>query len=205
MAAQDLLRAAARAAGWAAEYEVRGFGWIADVLCAKNGCLIALEDQLVGNQDLVVRTENYRRSGVRVAWFTPRLRRRTISRLIGTIPIFDVDEIDTVVPQLLAACKPLPRTVRSKQTCSSCGCPVSTVGTFWCWSCWLRFTTPSMSSVAPSAGHDGQVAHPLVHLTDWNRAREQRYTEWEERMRAFAELAGAHKGTGLSGAARFRR
>ncbi len=183
MAAQDRLREVARAAGWSAEFEVRGFGWIADVLCASGDCLIALEDQLACNdQALIERTENYRRSGVHSAWFTPNLRRRKISRLIGTIPVFDVDEIDTVVPQLLAACTPLPRTVESAYLCSLCDCPVSTVSTFWCWSCWFRFTRPSMSSAVRFAAPTGQITRPYIHLTDWNRAREQRWAEWEARM-----------------------
>jgi hypothetical protein len=200
MAAQDLLRAAARAAGWAAEYEVRGFGWIADVLCTNGNSLVALEDQLVDNRTLVDRTENYRRSGVRTAWFTPKLRRRKISRLIGTILIFDVDEIDIVVPQLLATSRePIPRTVESVRRCGGCLCPISTVSTFWCWSCWFKFTTPS----------SGQLTHPRIHLTDWNRKREIAQALWQDKMktlereRYFAEQAEAHKGTRLSGAARF--
>ena len=178
---QSHLRAAAHAAGWSAEYEVRGFGWIADVLCVSGENLVALEDQNVDNHTLVDRTERYRESGVRVAWFTPKLRKRTISRLIGTVPIFDVDEIDSVVPQLLMACKPLPRIVKSRQVCSLCGCPVSTMSTFWCWSCWFRFTTPSMSSAAPRMSHGGQVTRPFIHLTDWNRVREQHRVDDFER------------------------
>jgi hypothetical protein len=179
--AQTRLRETARAAGWLAEYEVRGFQWIADVLCTNGDALVALEDQLVDDRSLVKRTERYHRSGVRVVWFTPRLRRRTISRLIGVVPIFDAEEIEAVVPRVLFEYRePLPREVQSACRCELCGCPVSTIATFWCWNCWLRFTAPNSA----------RVARPYRHLTEWNSKRE-RARQREER---FAEIASAKRG-----------
>ncbi len=172
MTTQEQLRQAARAAGWLAEYEVRGFGWVADVLCVSGDRMVALEDQLVDNRTLLDRTERYRQSGVHVAWFTPNLRRRKIARLIGTIPIFDTAEIEAVVPEFLAASTALPCTAEGvRRRCERCGAPVGTVSTYWCWSCWFRFTTPS----------SGYIAHPHIHLTDWNRARERQQAEEQER------------------------
>lgn len=172
---QTRLRAAARTAGWLAEYEVRGFQWIADVLCTNGDALVALEDQHVDDGSLVARTERYHRSGVHVAWFTSKLRSRTIARLIGVIPIFDADDIDAIVPRVLHEHNaPLPRNVQGTKRCDLCLCPVSTVATFWCWNCWLRFTAPNSA----------QLARPYKHLTEWNRRREER----------FAEIASAKRG-----------
>jgi len=56
MTAQERLRVAARAAGWLAEYEVRGVQWIADVLCTNGDALVALEDQRVDSRDRVRET-----------------------------------------------------------------------------------------------------------------------------------------------------
>lgn len=186
MNAQERLRAAARSAGWSAEYEVRGFEWIADVLCVSGNRFVALEDQRVDNGTLVDRTERYRRSGVAVAWFTPNLHRRTISRLVGVVPVFDAAEIDTVVPQVLATAISLPCKIDTCSRCELCGYPVSTIASMWCWSCWFRFTLPP-----------GKLVRPYVHLTDWNRRQ-------EEREAHFAELAAAKKDAGLGMAGQFR-
>lgn len=169
MTAQARLREAARSAGWLAEYEVRGFQWIADVLCTNGDALVALEDQLVDDKTLVARTEKYRRSGVHVVWFTPLLRTRTISRLIGVIPIFDADDIESAVPRLLAARRePILCSVETRHRCELCRYPVSTIATFWCWNCWLRFTAPN----------SGRIVRPYRHLTEWNIARERERESW---------------------------
>lgn len=174
MIAQERLRAAARAAGWLAEYEVRGFEWIADVLCVSGDRFVALEDQRIDNRTLVNRTERYKRSGVHVAWFTPKLRRRKISHLIGVVPIFDANEIETVVSQILTAAGPLPCAIDARRRCELCTYPVSTISSFWCWSCWFRFTAPNT----------GQLVQPYIHLTDWNRIREMEWAAWQERMKS---------------------
>jgi len=70
--AKDIIVKAAVAAGWHAEPEVRGDGWVADVLAHNDkGHKVAFEVQwsAQGDADFARRQERYAAAGVRCAWF----------------------------------------------------------------------------------------------------------------------------------------
>lgn len=69
--AKDIIVRAAVAAGWDAEPEVRGDGWVADVLATKGTVRLAFEVQWSNQNDADYerRQDRYRRDGVRGAWF----------------------------------------------------------------------------------------------------------------------------------------
>ncbi len=70
--AKTIIIEAATAAGWSADPEVRGDGWIADVLAERDGHKIAVEVQWSAQtrDEYVSRQERYAGTGVRCAWFT---------------------------------------------------------------------------------------------------------------------------------------
>lgn len=168
MNVQTRLRAAARAAGWAAEYEVRGPGWIADVLCRLGDAFVALEDQKVDSTDLPARSDRYLRYGIRTAWFTHRLHSRKIRNLIGTVHIFDAADVETVVPKLLHRwMRVLPVTAPPTHAACECGAAIGTLATLWCWRCWFRFEQPN----------GPRLARPFIALEDYNKGREEAYLQ----------------------------
>lgn len=69
--AKDIIVKAAVAAGWDAQPEVRGDGWVADVMATKGGVQIAFEVQWSNQSDADFehRQDRYKRDGVRGAWF----------------------------------------------------------------------------------------------------------------------------------------
>lgn len=69
--AKSIIIRAARAAGWEAEPEHRGDGWVADVLATKGGRRVAFEVQWSAQspEEFASRQERYADSGVRCAWF----------------------------------------------------------------------------------------------------------------------------------------
>lgn len=69
--AKDIIVKAAVAAGWDAEPEVRGDGWVADVLATRGQHKVAFEVQWSNQSDAdyAHRQSRYKRDGVRGAWF----------------------------------------------------------------------------------------------------------------------------------------
>lgn len=69
--AKDIIVRAAVAAGWDAEPEVRGDGWVSDVLATRGNVRIAFEVQWSNQSDADFehRQARYQRDGVRGAWF----------------------------------------------------------------------------------------------------------------------------------------
>lgn len=69
--AKSIIIRASRAAGWEAEPEYRGEGWVADVLATRGGSRVAFEVQWSPQapEDFVSRQKRYADHGVRCAWF----------------------------------------------------------------------------------------------------------------------------------------
>ena len=93
---KSLIANAATEAGWIVKTESRGISaageeWVADVLCKKGKSQVALEVQLsaIPYSEIAARTEKYRRSNVRVAWFADELKFKDWhARSKKIIPIF---------------------------------------------------------------------------------------------------------------------
>jgi hypothetical protein len=86
--AKDIIVRAAVAAGWDAQPEVVGDGWVADVLAEKDGKKVAFEVQWSpqGDVDYASRQERYAASGVRCAWFVRH--ERSVHVPTKEVPIF---------------------------------------------------------------------------------------------------------------------
>lgn len=91
--AKDIIVRAAVAAGWDAEPEVRGDGWIADVLATRGNVRIAFEVQWSSQSDADFehRQSRYQRDGVRGAWFV-RHASSIPSVPSADLPIFSLAE-----------------------------------------------------------------------------------------------------------------
>lgn len=107
--AKDIIVRAAVAAGWEAQPEVVGDGWVADVLAEKDGKKVAFEVQWSAqvDADYAYRQERYAAAGVRCAWFVRH--ERSIHAPTKGLPIFllaeDGDDMTTSLgeePQPLA-------------------------------------------------------------------------------------------------------
>jgi hypothetical protein len=70
--AKDIIMRAARAAGWDAEPEVHGDGWVADVLASDGARRVAFEVQWSAQtrDEFERRQARYAAEGIRCAWFT---------------------------------------------------------------------------------------------------------------------------------------
>ena len=85
-------------AGWAVTTEFRGISisgdeWVADILCRKGKAVVALEVQLsaITYKDLTARTERYKLSNVRAAWFVDELKFKDWkSKSHKNLPIFGI-------------------------------------------------------------------------------------------------------------------
>jgi len=92
--AKDIIVRAAVAAGWDAQPEVSGDGWVADVLAEKDGRKVAFEVQWSPqvDADYAYRQERYAASGVRCAWFVRH--ERSVHAPTKEVPIFLLAEED---------------------------------------------------------------------------------------------------------------
>jgi competence CoiA-like predicted nuclease len=98
---KSLIARAAINAGWSVIAECHGTSafdekWVADVLCKKGKVSVALEVQLspITYSDLLARTERYRRSNVRVAWFADALKFRDWkSKSNKSLPLFGISQL----------------------------------------------------------------------------------------------------------------
>ena len=86
--AKDIIVRAAVAAGWEAQPEVVGDGWVADVLAEKDGKKVAFEVQWSAqvDADYAFRQERYASAGVRCAWFVRH--ERSVHAPTKELPIF---------------------------------------------------------------------------------------------------------------------
>lgn len=105
--AKSIIIQAARAAGWDAEPEYRGDGWVADVMATKGGSRVAFEVQWSPQtpEDFTLRQERYAEHGVRGAWFA---RKTTgLSLRDRNLPAFrfevNGDQVDVTIEGVVMA------------------------------------------------------------------------------------------------------
>ena len=109
---------------------------------------------------------------------------RTIRRYISVIPIFDADDLETAVPDLLRNwTNPLETALIDGKTCE-CGAPISAIATYWCWRCWYRFDEPNT----------GRLRRPLTHLEKHTRERETHQEKFMTIALEKRRLAESYKG-----------
>lgn len=86
--AKALLVQAATGAGWLAQPEVAGDGWVADVLATRESTKVAFEVQWSRQtaDEYRLRQERYRHSGVRCAWFARHTA--SVPPAAGELPVF---------------------------------------------------------------------------------------------------------------------
>lgn len=98
---KSLIARAATDAGWIVTTECSGCSsagekWVADVLCKKGSATVAFEIQLssIPYREISERTERYKRSNVRSAWFVDAKKFKDWkSKSQKTLPIFGVSQI----------------------------------------------------------------------------------------------------------------
>lgn len=89
--AKSIIIQAAREAGWEAEPEYRGEGWIADVLVTRGTARVVFEVQWSPQapEEFIARQQRYADEGIRCAWFARRPTGLTLPS--RNVPIFGLD------------------------------------------------------------------------------------------------------------------
>lgn len=95
--AKSIIVAAAQAAGWEAEPEVRGSNWVADVLAVQGARRVAFEVQWSAQprDEYERRQARYKADGVRCAWFSRH--ERSIAPPSAAVPVFHMSVSDEAV------------------------------------------------------------------------------------------------------------